>query len=295
LNRFLAGALATLLVGFIAFHAGAQEAPVPSLTGRVVDVAGALAPAQRTEIESTLAAFEQRKGTQIVVLIVKSTSPEPIESYGIRVAETWKIGRRAVDDGVIVIVATADRAARLEVGYGLEGVVPDAVAKRLIEEAFIPGFREGNIHRGLTEGLDRLMKVIDGEPLPEPRQDGSRQDLRSLETYFVLFFAIVFAVGGVLRALLGRVPAAALVGGATGVLAWFIAAPVLIAAAVGFVGFFLTLFGGAMGGLGSGYRAGRGRGGWGGGGFGGGGFGGGGGGFGGGGGGFGGGGASGRW
>ena len=286
MRRFLAGAAAALLLIF-GLAAGADDAPVPPLSGRVVDVIGALAPQQKRDLEAKLAGFEQRTGSQIAVLIVGTTFPEPIEAYSIRVADAWKLGRKSVDDGVLVVVARSDRAMRLEVGYGLEGAVPDAVAKRLIEEAFTPGFREEDIYGGLSQGVDRLIRVIDGEPLPEPSKASSGSGARSLETYFVLFLAIVFAVGGALRAMLGRFPAAALIGGGTGVLAWFIAAPIFVAALVGIVGFFLTLLGGAVGGL---PRGGRG-GGWGGGG----GFGDGGGGFGGGGGGFGGGGASGRW
>jgi len=287
LRRFLAGTAAALLLIF-GLAAGAEDAPVPALSGRVVDVAGALTPGQKQDLEAKLAAFEQRKGSQIAVLIVGSTVPEPIEAYSIRVADAWKLGRKSIDDGVLVVVARSDRAMRLEVGYGLEGAVPDAVAKRLIEEAFTPRFREDDIYGGLSQGVDRLIGVIDGEPLPEPSKARSGPDARSIETYFVLFLAIVFAVGGTLRAVLGRFPAAALIGGGTGVLAWFIAAPIFVAALVGIVGFFLTLLGGAVGGL---PRGGRGGGWGGGGGFGGGG----GGGFSGGGGGFGGGGASGRW
>ncbi|HEX7811851.1 MAG TPA: YgcG family protein [Burkholderiales bacterium] len=290
MSRFLAGVVAALLFSF-GSPAGAEDAPIPSLSGRVVDVTGTLTPQQKGELEAKLAQFEQRKGSQIAVLIVATTFPEPIEAYSIRVADAWKIGRKTVDDGVLVVVAKFDRAMRLEVGYGLEGAVPDAVAKRLIEEAFTPRFREDDIYGGLNQGVDRLIRVIDGEPLPAPSRASSGAGARSIETYFVLFLAIVFAVGGALRAMLGRFPAAALIGGATGVLAWFIAAPIFVAALVGIVGFFLTLLGGAVGGL---PRGGRGRGWGGGGGFGGGGFGGGGG-FSGGGGGFGGGGASGRW
>jgi uncharacterized protein len=202
-----------------------------------------------------------------------------------RVAEAWKIGRKGVDDGIVVVIAKSDRAMRIEVGYGLEGAVPDATAKRLIEEEFIPKFREGDFYSGLRAGLDRLMRVIDGEPLPAPKQEAGRgSEPRSIEAYLVLFMAIVIAVGGGLRTLFGRLPAATIVGVGTGLLAWLIIAPVVVAALVGIVGFIFTLAGGGY------------RGGWGGGvggGFGGGGFGGGG--FSGGGGGFGGGGASGRW
>ena len=289
MRRFLASVAAALLLIF-GLEAGADDAPVPSLTGRVVDVTGTLTAGQKGDLEAKLAGFEQRKGSQIAVLIVGTTFPEPIEAYSIRVAEAWKIGRKAVDDGVLVVIARSDRAMRLEVGYGLEGAVPDAVAKRLIEESFTPRFREDDIYEGLSQGVDQLIRVIDGEPLPAPAQSVSGPDVRSIETYFVLFLVIVFAVGGVLRAVLGRFPAAALIGAGTGAIAWFTAAPIFIAVLIGIVGFFLTLLGGGTGGLPRG-----GRGGWGGGGgFGGGGFGGGGG-FSGGGGGFGGGGASGRW
>lgn len=202
MRLFLAGAAAALLLA-LAVTAGAEDAPVPPLSGRVVDAAGVLRPEQKRDLEAKLAAFEQRKGSQIAVLIVATTFPEPIEAYSIRVADAWKIGRKAVDDGVLVVVAKSDQAMRLEVGYGLEGAVPDAVAKRLVEEAFLPGFRRGDVYLGLDQGLDRLLQVIDGESLPDPPAARSGSDPRSLETYFVLFLALVFGVGGALRAMLG--------------------------------------------------------------------------------------------
>ena len=268
---------------FLCTVAAAQEVQVPPLSGRVVDAAGVLDGTQKQALENRLEAFELRKGTQIVVLIIDSTVPEPIESFGIRVAESWKVGRKGVDDGLLIIVASDDRAMRIEVGYGLEGIIPDATAKRLIEEVFIPGFRVGDFNQGLSAGLDRIMALIDGEPLPPPKQRGRAGGLQSLEGYFVVFMMLVFVVGGALRAMLGRLPAASVVGVGTGVLAWLVAAPLLAAALVAAVAFVFTLFGGAAAGLGG--R--RGRGGFGSGGFGGG--------FRGGGGGFGGGGASGRW
>jgi uncharacterized protein len=282
MRPFMRAAAAVALL--IAFLAAAEEAPIPPLAGRVVDINATLTAEQKHELEASLEAFEKRKGSQIAVLITGTTFPEPIESFSLRVAEAWKIGRKGVDDGIVVVVARSDQAMRIEVGYGLEGAVPDAVAKRLIEEEFIPRFREGDFYGGLRAGLDRLMRVIDGEPLPPPKQEGGGSEPRSIETYFVLFMAIVIAVGGMLRALFGRLPAAAIVGFGTGLLAWLIVAPLTVALLVGIVGFIFTLAGGGhRGGLG-----GFGRGGFGGGGFGGGGFSGGGGGFGGG-------GASGRW
>jgi len=282
MRPFMRAAAAAALL--FAFFAAAEDAPIPPLAGRVVDVNATLTAEQRRELEASLEAFEKRKGSQIAVLLTGTSFPEPIESFSLRVAEAWKIGRKGVDDGIVVVVARSDQAMRIEVGYGLEGAVPDAVAKRLIEEEFIPRFREGDFYGGLRAGLDRLMRVIDGEPLPPPKQEGGGSEPRSIETYFILFMAIVIAVGGLLRALFGRLPAAAIVGFGTGLLAWLIVAPLTVALLVGIVGFIFTLAGGGhRGGLG-----GFGRGGFGGGGFGGGGFSGGGGGFGGG-------GASGRW
>lgn len=287
MKALLAGALAALAL--LLPPAGlAEDVPVPPLTGRVVDTVEALTPDQRVDLEAMLQAFEQRKGSQIAVLIVGTTYPEPIEAYSLRVAEAWKIGRKGVNDGIVLVIARSDRTLRLEVGYGLEGVVADATANRLIDEVIVPRFREDDFYGGIKAGLDRLIRLIDGEPLPPPQSPAGGRDPGSLETYFVLFFAIVFVVGGALRAMLGRFPAAAIVGAGTGALAWIIAAPLLVAVVVGIVGFFFTLLGGAMGGVPRGRRSG-----WGGGGFGGGGWGGGG--FSGGGGGFGGGGASGRW
>jgi len=285
LARAAAGAT-LLLVTLICL---AEDRPAPALTGRVVDETQTLTAGQLQSLEAKLQAFEQRKGSQIAVLIAGTTFPEPIESYSIRVAEAWKIGRKGVNDGILVIVAKSDRVMRLEVGYGLEGAIPDAVAKRLVDEVFIPGFREGNFYEGLDTGIDRLIKVIDGEPLPEASQSqAGKGSPRSIESYFVVFLVATLAFGGLLRRVLGRLPAALVVGTAIGFLAWLIIAPVVVALLTGIVAFVVTLFGGGMPGR-------LGGGGFGGGGFGGGGFGGGGGGFSGGGGGFGGGGASGRW
>jgi len=277
---FVALLLASLLIR-------AEDKPIPPLSGRVVDETATLSAEQKRVLESKLQAFEQRKGTQIALLITGTTLPEPIESYSIRAADAWKIGRKGVDDGVLIVVAKSDRAMRLEVGYGLEGAVPDATARRLIDEVFVPYFREGKYYEGLDAGIDRLIKVIDGEPLPEPKASGSGRDTGSMESYFVLFIVAALAIGGLLRRALGRLPAALVVGAGIGFLAWFIIASILAALLAGMVAFLMTVFGGMMPGR-------IGGGGLGGGGFGGGGFGGGGG-FSGGGGGFGGGGASGRW
>ncbi len=267
--------------------AGAQPA-VPPLTGRVVDLTATLAPDQKATLEQKLQAFEARKGTQIAVLMVPTTEPETIEQYSLRVAEQWKIGRKKVDDGAVLVVAKNDRALRIEVGYGLEGALNDATSKRIVSEIITPAFRQGDFNGGISAGVDRMIGVIDGEALPPPQLASRRTDRSPGWGQMVpIVFMLALVVGGVLRSMLGRLPGAVVTGGAIGVVAWFFAGALLIALGAGVIGFLFTLLGGGMG------RAG----GWSSGGLGGG-FGGGssgGGGFSGGGGSFGGGGASGRW
>ncbi len=270
--------LALLLAG-----AACAEVVVPTLAHRVTDLTATLEAQQTQSLESRLAAFEAKKGAQIAVLIVPTTQPETIEQYGIRVVEAWKLGRKGVDDGALLLVAKDDHTLRIEVGYGLEGVLNDAVAHRIVDEIIVPRFKHGEYYQGIVSGTTAMMQVVDGEPLPPPRR-ASASGNYDIESLLFVAFGLVVVVGGMLRAMLGRFPAAVLMGGALGVLAWLMVAPLLIAVLVGLMAFIFVLLGGG----------GRGFGGYGGGGFGGGGFGGGGG-FSGGGGGFGGGGASGRW
>ena len=291
--RFAALLLSFLAALLTAAGALAQNA-VPALTARVTDLTGTLAPEQRTALEERLAAFESRKGSQIAVLLVPTTEPETIEQYSLRVVEQWKIGRKGVDDGALLIVAVKDRTLRIEVGYGLEGAMPDAVAKRIVSDEIVPHFKRGDFYGGINAGVSRMMSVLEGEPLPAPRaaQRGG-QGGGNLESLLVVGFILVFIVGGLLRAMFGKFLGSAVIGGLGGVAGWLVLGSIGIAVVVGIVATFLSLMGG-MGGA-------RRRGGWYSGGWPGGGFGGGGGGFGGGGswggggGGFGGGGASGRW
>lgn len=272
-----------------AVAAGAQV-PVPPPAGHVTDLTATLSGEQKTALEQTLRSFEERKGSQVAVLVVPSTAPETIEQYALRVAEQWKPGRKNVDDGALLVVAKDDRTLRIEVGYGLEGALTDAACKRIISEIIVPRFRQGDFNGGITAGVDRMLRVIDGEPLPQPsaRRPGQARGVLSILPV-VMILALV--VGGVLHTVLGRFPGALVTGGAVSVVAWMLVGAISVALLAGLIAFLFTLLGG-LGGRGPGGGGFR-SGGFGGGGFGGGGFGGGG--FSGGGGGFGGGGASGRW
>src|ERR1700761_8464589 len=148
--------------------AALADVAVPPLTGRVVDKTATLSSSDIASLDKTLRDFEARKGSQIAVLIVPTTQPESIEQYSIRVAEAWKIGRKKVDDGAILLVAKNDRHLRIEVGYGLEGALTDVTSRRIIDEVITPKFRDGDFAGGISAGVDRMMSVIDGEPLPVP-------------------------------------------------------------------------------------------------------------------------------
>ncbi len=272
-----------ILLALLLSVAARAEVALPPLTHRVTDLTATLDAQQIQTLEARLADFEAKKGAQIALLIVPTTQPESIEQLGIRVVEAWKLGRKGVDDGALLLVAKDDRALRIEVGYGLEGVLNDATANRIIDEVIVPRFKRGDFYSGIESGLAAMMQVVNGEPLPPPRRAAASGKF-DIESMLFVAFGVVVVIGGMLRALLGRFPAAVLMGGALGVLAWLTVAPLLIALFVGLMAFVFVLLGGG----------GRGFGGYSGGGFGSGGFGGGGG-FSGGGGGFGGGGASGRW
>ena len=266
---------------------------VPPFTGLVIDQTGTLSTAEQSELDARLTAFEKRKGSQIAVLLVTTTSPEAVEQYSLRVVEAWKLGRKGVDDGVLVLVAKEDRAVRIEVGYGLEGAIPDAIGKRVIDEYIVPGFRAGNYPGGISAGVDRLIGLVDGETLPEPQASGTPNG--GLENVLPIVFVISLVLGSMLRRALGQLPGAAATGAVAGGVTWLLAGVLGLSLFMGVVGFVLGLMAGGSGGRWASHRRGGFGGGLGGGSGGGlgGGFGGGGGG--GGGGGFGGGGASGRW
>lgn len=279
---------AALLLAAWAAGAGVAHAlaPVPPLRAAVTDQTGTLSAGQRQELEQRLRAFEAEKGSQVAVLIVPTTEPEAIEQYSIRVVEAWKLGRGKVDDGALLLVAKNDRALRIEVGYGLEGALPDAIAKRIIEETITPRFRQGDFFGGISAGLDQIMGVIRGEPLPPPpaRRSGGPGGPNPDLLFFLLF--LLLGLGGILRSVLGRVGGATVGAVLVAVAGWFIFHMLILAGAAAVVAFLIILLGNSTGGRGGGFYGGGGRSS---------GFGGSSGGFSGGGGGFGGGGASGRW
>ncbi len=250
---------------------------IPVLKGRVTDLTGTLRAVDIQHLEGRLAAFEQSKGSQIVVLVVSTTGDEEIEQYSIRVADEWKLGREGVDDGIILIVAKNDRKVRIEVGYGLEGAVPDALSKRIIEQIILPEFRSGHFAEGIEEGTDAIIKLVQGEELPMPVSKNTIKGSGRYSFWLIVIFG--FAAVSILTAFLKGAVGKAVYFGIVFILGWIfigIAAGLIMAVVA-------SVFSGGTGGR---Y-------------YGGGGFGGGsgGGGFGGfsGGGGFGGGGASGSW
>jgi len=263
------------------------DVAVPQLTARVTDQTGTLNAAEIATLDQKLAAFEARKGSQIAVLIVPSTQPEDIAQYSIRVVEQWKLGRKGVDDGVLLLVAKDDRRLRIEVGYGLEGVLPDVTANRIINEIITPKFKQGDFDGGVDAGVDRIIKVIDGEPLPAPapRSKVSQGSWDEIGQAFPVFLILTIVIGGILRHAFGRFPGSLLTGGGVAIVAWMFVGFWAVALIAGFIAFFFTLIGDAIPLSGGG--GGRGGSSWGGGS--------GGGGFSGGGGSFGGGGASGNW
>ena len=293
--KITAWLLTTLL--FVFPTATMADAAIPPLKAHVTDLTATLSASEAAYLEQKLAAFEKIKGSQIAVLIVSSTQPETIEQYSIRVAEAWQLGRKGVDDGILLLIAKNDRALRIEVGYGLEGAVPDAMAKRIIAEIITPRFKQGHFSGGIDAGIEAIIKLIQGEPLPLPKNMRNGASTAEANTPLESFISILIGsivLGRVLQVFFGRLIGSTMTGLGVGFIGWLsfssIAAAVLIAIVVFVINLFLNSGGGYYRSSRSGwpdhgyYRSGgfdRG-----------GGFGGG---FGGGGGGFGGGGASGRW
>ncbi len=254
--------------------------PVPALTARVVDTIGLLDADQRAGIEAQLAALERDKGTQVAFLLVASTQPEDITSYANRVANAWKVGRREVGDGVLLVVARDDRRVRIEVAKTLEGAIPDLAAKQIIDEALTPAFRRGDYAGGLILAAEQIGARVRGEPLPEPRHAAGAGEARGFDLgdLAVFLFIAVPILATVLRRLFGRKLGSVLAGGGAGLIAWGVSASLAIAVLAALVGLALSIAGG-VGPLAAFASRGRGHGwghppggGWGGGGMGGGGW-----------------------
>lgn len=285
------------------FGAGALQAqdvlPIPALTARVMDSTGTLDAAQKQALEAKLAAFEQARGAQVVILLVPSTAPEDIAAYAQRVGDNWKIGRKDIGDGLLLVVAKNDRKVRIETTKTLEGAIPDLAARQIIDRAITPRFREGDYAGGLNAATDQIIARITGENLPTPDQPGGSRSadkgINWTDMAVFLFFAVPIG-GRVLASMLGRKLGSVATGGAVGVLAWLFTSSLWIGGIAALAGMVFALVSslGSLGAL-SGMGRGRGSSRWGGGGGGGWGGGGGGGFRSGGGGNFGGGGASGSW
>ena len=287
-----------LLAAWLPFAAWAQDVQgvqaVPPLTAHVMDSTGTLDAAHRQALDAKLTAFEQARGAQVVVLMVATTQPEDIAAYAQRVGDSWKIGRKAVGDGLLLVVAKNDRKVRIETTKALEGAIPDLTASQIIDTAITPRFRQGDFAGGLDAAADQIIARISGENLPAPdRSRSGRQSSQGFDwTDLAIFLFFAVPIGArLLSGVLGRKLGSVTTGGAVGVLAWMFTSSLLIGAIAALAGVVFALFAsvGALGrGGGSsgwGGTGGHGRGGsWGGGGF-----------SSGGGGNFGGGGASGRW
>ena len=258
---------------------GQELQPVPTLSARVVDTTGTLDAAQTAQLEAQLAALEQSKGSQVVVLMVATTQLEDIASYANRVSNVWKIGRRNVGDGVLIVVAKNDGKVRIEVAKTLEGAIPDLAAKQIISNAIVPPFKQKDFAGGLQAGIVQIAQRIGVEGLPEPSQPAgngsSGQGLGFQWTDIAIFLFFAVPIGGaVAKSIFGNKLGALVTGGAVGGLAFFATASVVLAVVAFFAALIFTVFagfaglsgGGRRGGYGGGYSGGSGGGNWGGGG-----------------------------
>ena len=288
------------LWGAVAAHAQGVL-PLPELRARVTDQTGTLDAASIASLEARLAAFEAERGTQVAVVIVPTTQPEDIADYTQRLGDAWKIGRKDVGDGVLFVVAKNDRRMRIATSKVLEGALPDLMARRIIDQAVAPAFRNNDYAGGIQAGVDQILARVAGEDLPLPGDGPPASGVGGMAPLDILIF-LAFAVpigSAVLRSIFGNKLGTLLTGAGAGGLAWVLTAVVWLSVGAGLLAMLAALFLQMLPSMPSSGRGGRGGGGsWGGGGFGGGssgGFGGGGGFSSGGGGNFGGGGASGGW
>ena len=274
---------AIVLVAALGNAAWAQPVlPVPALTARVIDQTGTLDAAQKKTLEAKLASLEKTKGSQLVVLMVPTTAPEDIASYTQRVGDTWKIGRKGVGDGLLLVVAKDDRKMRIAPAKTLEGAIPDVLAARIIDETMKPLFRAGDFAGGIGGAVDQVTGLINGEALPPPQWEnssgggegsGNTNDANDTgmgwqDLAIFLFFA-VFIGGAIVRSVLGNKLGAVVMGGGAGIAAFVVTSSIAIAAVAGILALVVTLFGAATGAMlpttrrgGGGWSGGGGGGGW---------------------------------
>jgi uncharacterized protein len=221
---------------------------VPPLVGRVVDQTGTLSSGDVASLNQTIRNFEARKGSQIAVLIVPTTDGEAIEQFSLRAAEAWKIGRKKIDDGAVLVIAKNDRHLRIEVGYGLEGALTDVTTKRIIDEEITPKFKTGDFAGGVSAGINRMIRVIDGEKLPAPEPPHwQHTGLFDVSDMFNPFLLIpVFLFGGLMRSMLGRLVGSAVSGGVVTLIAWFLFGSLIAALIAGVIAFVFVLFNDAV-------------------------------------------------
>lgn len=237
-------------------HAADELLAVPPLTARVTDLTDTLSREQAAALDAGLARFEMSRGSQIAILLVPTTKPEAIEAYSIRVAEAWKLGRKGIDDGILILVARNDRKLRIEVGRGLEGAVPDAVAKRIVAEVIGPRFKEGDFFGGLQAGVAQLQAAIGGETLPPPKSASPASSAAmDLETLFIVGMVIATLLGAVMGRLLGRLGGSTVTSGVVGGLAWLVTGS-LLAALIGAILVFIFVLAFASSGRGGGWSSG---------------------------------------
>jgi uncharacterized protein len=239
-------AKALLLALFLCWtQVALADVAVPPLVGRVVDQTNTLNSRHIESLNQRIRSFEQRKGSQIAILIVPTTQPETIEQYSIRAAEAWKIGRKKIDDGALLVIAKNDHKLRIEVGYGLEGALTDVTSRRIIDEVIAPRFKEGDFAGGISEGLTRMIGVIDGEPLPAPKPEASHGPdidwIGGLSDFWPFILVGALMIGSFMRAVFGRLLGASAAGGIFAAIGWFIAGSLIAGAVMGGVAFLLVL------------------------------------------------------
>jgi uncharacterized protein len=256
----VARAKALLLAFLLCFaHAAFADVAVPPLVGRVVDQTGTLNSSYIETLNQRIKSFEQRKGSQIAILIVPTTQPETIEQYSIRAAETWKIGRKKIDDGALLVIAKNDHKLRIEVGYGLEGSLTDVTSRRIIDEVIVPRFKTGDFAGGISEGLDRMIGVIDGERLPAPAPEashGPEPDWNALSSFGVFFIVGAIMVGNFLREMFGSLISSVVAGSAVGVIAWAVVGSLIAGLVIGVFAFIVVLITGGAASVGLSRRGG---------------------------------------